>query len=417
MTRYNLLVGGIIMSFRWIKASELENWTDIDSRRAQELLPLLIRKLIIASIPLPSIKDLHFPCGDSIQYTGFDGRTNIDVGNLYTPDGFSIWETGTDENILSKANEDFSKRTRDSLGVEPSNTTFVFVTSRRWKHKTEIMEWISEKKALNYWKDVKLIDANDLETWLELCPGVALWLASKMKIVPPKGIRTLEQFFEDWVNVTDPRINKEFILKGRDELSGKIANWLETGESHLYLSADSKDEALLFFISSLYSVDEKVKETVLNTSLVVENSDTWMEIKENTHDMILVPYFHSFEDIAIPKGCRIVVPFGKNDTAKSNNVEYINRQTREQFSKGLEEMGMDSTKAYDLSDKTGRSLLALRRQLATVPWVKKPKWVEYGNLAELIPALFVGTWNEHKQGDREIISRIAGCDYEAYVKK
>lgn len=210
------------MSFRWIKASQLENWTDIDSRRAQELLPLLIRKLIIASIPLPSIKDLHFPCGDSIQYTGFDGRINIDVGNLYTPDGFSILETGTDENILSKANEDFSKRTRDSLGVEPNNTTFVFVTSRRWKHKTEI------------------------------------------------------------------------------------------------------------------------------------------------HDMILVPYFHSFEDIAIPKGCRIVVPFGKNDTAKSNNVEYINRQTRSNFQK-----------AWKKWKWTVQRLMIYLIKQAEAFWRLEDSWLQY----------------------------------------
>lgn len=206
-------------------------------------------------------------------------------------------------------------------------------------------------------------------------------------------------------------------MNGRNESLFKIINWLQSGESHLYISADSKDEALLFFISSVYSLDEKVREAILNTSLVIENSDIWIEIKENTNELMLIPYFQSFENLTTPKGCRLVVPFGKNDIIKNNNVEYINRQTREQFSKGLEEMGIESTKAYDLSDKVGRSLLALRRQLATVPWVKKPRWVESGDLTELIPALLIGTWNEHKQGDRDIVSKIANCDYESYIKK
>lgn len=151
------------MSFRWIKASQLENWTDTEFRRAQELLPLIIRKLILASIPLSLIKDMHFPCSKSIQYTGFDGRTNIEAGNIYTPKGFSVWEFGTDENVLLKANEDFKKRTNKPLGVEPENTTFIFVTSRIWKHRVDIKEWISEKKNLIIGKMLSLLTLTTLK--------------------------------------------------------------------------------------------------------------------------------------------------------------------------------------------------------------------------------------------------------------
>ncbi|SUT85387.1 Uncharacterised protein [Actinobacillus ureae] len=41
---------------------------------------------------------------------------------------------------------------------------FIFVTPHRWIGKEK---WVTEKKSLNKWKDVKVYDTNDLEQWLE----------------------------------------------------------------------------------------------------------------------------------------------------------------------------------------------------------------------------------------------------------
>jgi hypothetical protein len=48
--------------------------------------------------------------------------------------------------------------------VDPAMTTFVFVTPRRWNAKTK---WLKTRRAEKFWRDVRVLDVDDLEAWLE----------------------------------------------------------------------------------------------------------------------------------------------------------------------------------------------------------------------------------------------------------
>ena len=51
---------------KWITATEIDSWTTKEPRRAQEILPQLVWKLILGSCT--QINDHHFPYGKAIQY-------------------------------------------------------------------------------------------------------------------------------------------------------------------------------------------------------------------------------------------------------------------------------------------------------------------------------------------------------------
>lgn len=78
--------------FKWITASEIDAWTKREPRRAQELLPKLVIKLILSSTN--SIEDFCFPFGKSIQYAGYDGFLNCGEQTNFFPQGQSVWEFG-----------------------------------------------------------------------------------------------------------------------------------------------------------------------------------------------------------------------------------------------------------------------------------------------------------------------------------
>lgn len=122
---------------KWITASDIDCWTDKESRRAQEIIPLLICKLILATCRY--VKDVYFQFGNTIQYSGYDGKLDTEDTSPFFPTGMSVWEIGTDKEIQSKFNDDYAKRTKDSQGVDKSNTTFCFVSSRIWKHKGSML--------------------------------------------------------------------------------------------------------------------------------------------------------------------------------------------------------------------------------------------------------------------------------------
>lgn len=152
----------------WVTATDLSHWAD--TRQAQEVLPLLVR-LILASAD--QIGSISMPAGDSIFRPGWDGRLFTKNAEWPVPEDTSVWEFGTSNNIRDKATEDFRKRTEKPLGIVPADTTFVFVTPRRWQQKEK---WSAEQTATGFWRKVLVLDAmiskRGLTRVLQLLPGL-----------------------------------------------------------------------------------------------------------------------------------------------------------------------------------------------------------------------------------------------------
>lgn len=159
------------MSGWHVTANDIKNWTDTHKRRAEEVLPLLVKKLILASCKPNSI---DFPSGDSVAVGGWDGVLDVNLGNEFIPSGKSGWEFGTNKDVKSKADDDYKKRTAEPAPFIRDDTTFVFATSRLW---TKRDVWVGEKLATENWKDVKGINAESLSNWLEACPAVHRWFS------------------------------------------------------------------------------------------------------------------------------------------------------------------------------------------------------------------------------------------------
>ena len=114
--------------------------------------------------------------------------------------GFSAWELGTSQDPRAKANDDYTKRSDNPAGVDPTQATFIFVTPRRWPARDA---WIAEKRAERKWQDVLAFDAESLAQWLESAPGVAAWFGQVVGAVPT-DVRALEEECETFKAETKP---------------------------------------------------------------------------------------------------------------------------------------------------------------------------------------------------------------------
>ena len=132
---------------KWITSTTIKQWAD--TRSAQGLLPELILRLIRATSTNTS--NISFPNGDAVHLTGWDGVVESADAIFNISPGISLWECGVNANPLQKANEDYNKRTKDSLKYDKVSATFVFVTPRIWDKATE---WVQEKKQSKEWKDI-----------------------------------------------------------------------------------------------------------------------------------------------------------------------------------------------------------------------------------------------------------------------
>ena len=144
------------------------------------------------------------------------------VGLPWLPVGVSGWELGAQAGGLrKKANDDYETRESDPLGLKPSETTFVFATPRRW---AQGKKWADEKKAEKFWKDVIVVDADDLVLWIDQYLQVQQWVGARLgKLIP--GTTSLSEFWSQWRLSTERPMTSELVFAERDEDGTKLLKW------------------------------------------------------------------------------------------------------------------------------------------------------------------------------------------------
>lgn len=401
---------------RWITAAEIDEWTNRDPRRAQELLPLLVGKLILASGKI--ITDYHFPYGKAVQFSGYDGILDTEDESSYYPKGKSVWEVGTNENIIGKFNDDYKKRTDDPNGIIRAETTYCFVTSRIWNHKTGISEATEEKNKDKIWKSVRIIDANNLELWMEACPSVQMWFAAIIG-KPKADVQSLFAFWKERVNATEPQLNTDYFLYGRKTVAGDLNALLVAGATQILLTADSWLEAILLIAAEIISsVDDSIK-ALGEKCLVVHTADALNEADASCRNAVIIPCFNLSDSSVITRNNTILIPANRFDPIdrihRTGNRIEIPSRTRHEFCEALTKIGYSFTDAYKKGSDVRCNFAALYRQICTDALMKIPEWSKSSDADCLIPAMFSGAWNEAWSGDKSIISALSGTGYEDYA--
>jgi hypothetical protein len=365
-----------------------------------------MRRLIRATVP--NIKRLHFPADESVQMGGWDGIVEVEIGNDFVPDGTSGWELGVNRNVKDKADGDYEKRTADPGEIDPATSTFIFATPRRWGGKDD---WIKEKVKEGKWLDVRAYDADDIEAFLEIAPAVHIW-ASILIGKRPEGAIDIDNYWNEWVSVTRPQTTPALVIAGRQEAVNRISEWLQGEPSCLSLQAETQDEAVAFLAACLQRLPEDVKTAVTERAIVVENEIEWRRLSLCPEPLILIPTFgeRSLVASAIQRGHHVLLPLGLSEAETTANIA-LNRPHRDAVHQALEEMKIPQHQVGELATLGRRSLAALRRRLAINPSLLVPKWAEPSEARALLPALLVGRWHDSNEADREVISRLAGCEY------
>lgn len=401
-----------------LTAAEIDSWAKSEPRRAQEILPELLIRLILCTSD--DIENYNFPIDKAIQYAGYDGVLTSGEKTAYFPEGKSVWEFGTNEDSLTKFKDDIKKRHEDSLGVTVESTTFIFASLKIWNHKTSIEEVINESKKLYNWEDIRIMDASKISLWLRSNTAVAVWFANVMgKSV--RGVHTVEDYWKNYAETTSPKLSKEFFLTGRETQSKRLTEWIAESSGTHAVVAESKMEAILFVASCLLADTKELAENMCK-ALVIEGVEQWEELViSDEKDCILIPVFNFTEDIRCPISMRIILPMGMyTPVAKiTRNIEHIKleKRTKKTYHQALEVLGYATDDFAKIETGTKRRFLPLYRKITTVITRRQPQWLSLGNIEDLIPAFLVGGWNGDMPGDVAAIQEISGENYDSYIQK
>lgn len=388
-----------------IDATDLASWAN--RRDAQGALPQLLRRLIHATVE--RVLRAGFPAGEGVQLGGWDGVVAVEQGNAFVPNGTSTWELGVNRDIKGKADDDYEKRRGDPRGIDPAQSTFVFITPRRWGRKDE---WVTARRTEGIWRDVRAYDADDLEQWLELAPAVHVWLSILLG-KHPEGTVDLGSFWEDWSAATRPATPSELVLAGRNNVVQASHDWLPQPVTPLALQAESREEALAVFAAALQKLPEEQRAAVLSRAVIVHDVEAWHRLTASDQPLLLILAFDNREALgrAARTGHKVVIPLGRADSTSAKTVE-IPRLSREEALKAIVATGINEDRARDLAMLARRSLTSFRRKLALSAEVQQPEWARPANARSLLPVMLAGGWNDTIDGDRQGITTLAQAPYD-----
>ncbi len=392
----------------FVTANDIKQWTETNKRQAEGLLPELVRRLILASCkPV----HLHFPSGDSVATGGWDGTLEVSQGNEFVPTGFSVWEFGTNGSINSKFESDYQKRTDDPGDINPSETIFVFATSRIWRDKEKKC---SDKNNENIWEHVRGINADDLENWLQQCPSVHRWFASLI------GKRTgaiwdLEQAWESWISGTSIKATFELVLNGCSEQSKSLSKKLMGAPSLIYVKANTENEAYAFTLATITQNND-----LAPRALIVKDQISWNFLLETQNSLILVPKGFSPENIgyAKQKGHSVVIPVDSSNPKMTSHEIILEKMSRNDRISALKSMGLSKDQAEKIYSDTHGFIGPIRRHEILVPHEHLiPEWVNHFDSKILVAILMATKWDTRKEKDKEAVSILADIPYDQLEDK
>lgn len=394
------------------KANDLITWADRLDARSE--LPRVVRRLIQATSH-GLVSSISLPADEGIQKAGWDGIVRVTSGNAWVPDGVSAWELGVNVDPTAKANDDYKKRTQNSLDLDISKSAYVFVTLRRWAGKDK---WLRERNAENKWREVRAYDADDLTAWLEDSPSVHIWL-SQMLGLQPDGALSLDTYWQEWTQATRPAFSCDLVIGGRQQAVESVIKWLKSEPQALTIQGDSPDEVLSFFSAVIHRMDEVDCAGYLPRIVIVDTESAWRSLGLiTTQQLILIPRFDAGNLIGkvLLSGHHVLLPEGRTGGSVSKQI-VLSRLNRNAVEKALAAMGVSEERLSSLATLARRSLTALRRKVAHAAAGLTPEWAKSTvDGRALLAPLIAGTWNDTLEGDREILARLAGNKYQTVLQ-
>lgn len=386
-----------------IDATDLE--LAADRREFQALLPLVVQRLVIATVP--EARRASFRAGEGIQLGDWDGVVETAKGNVFVPDGVSGWEVGTARRPKLKAEADLARRRVSPGELAPADTSFVFVTPRRWGDKAS---WAARQRRESDWASVRVLDADDLAAWLLIAPAVHVWLSTLLGKLPD-GARSVDGVWQDWSEACSPPLSTGLTIGGRAEAADSVRTSLSDGQGVATIRGDSTSEALAFITAVIMETDPPLRDSVLARSVVLQTPVAWDRVAEWPSSIVLIPTFvPSDPTAAARKGHRVLIATDRQSVA--TGAIDLPRVRRDAARQALVEMGVRERRADELATVARRNLLSLRRKLALSPIVHRPAWAQSDTGRALLPALLAGAWRDDRDADREVLATLARMPYD-----
>jgi len=274
------------------------------------------------------------------------------------------------------------------------------------------LHWIANKSGSIF----QTINGNRNQT-IGVMRGNSIAIANVERLIqnfhlPHQEILSLESFWENWSQETEPPLSPNLVIGGREQERDRVLSWLHGSPRSLTLQGDSPAEAIAFLAAVVQGLGDEQRIAVLSRAIVVDGATSWQElVTSSAEPLILIARLSQPEGIgrAIKSGHHVFIPSGRTG---AKNAVFLPRIVRDAAEKSLKEMGWSDDQTRNLATLARRSLSALRRKLAIAPSVQHPTWAQPNHARELLAPMLASVWDGSSQGDREALAQLSNMPYE-----
>lgn len=382
-----------------VDASQLAQWPVTRARDAQERFPELVRRLLVET---PGISSISVRSGDGVALPGYDGLAEAEK-TAFLAEGHLSFEFGVDKSPTQKATADYN--TRAAQG--PSDRTFVFVTPRRWAGK---QAWAQERRKQGIFADVCVLDADDLEGWLNASPAAHYWISEHLGL-RPRDAQTIENWWERFSESTSPALPSALFTAGRGAQSGQLLTRLAGPPTLTLIESEWRQDCLAFVYAS--TRDEEGEPSAGGRSIIIVSAgEVWDRILDQPGQAVLVPLFDGANvSRALDRGHQVISVVDHAVASRRGVDIRLPRADRSSAAEAIGSVGVEFRRAQRLAVLARRSLPALARQLSRNPGFQRPDWATGPDATVLAPLVLVGSWTT---GDRDVaaVQRLTGHPWE-----
>ena len=384
-----------------IGALQLTQWGA--TRRAEEELPELVSRLIRSELFAAGF--IRAPSDERIIEPGPDIAVNNSGGaTRHIPGGRSVWEVSTRKDAQNKATEDLG-REKIPDGWQLDATSFVFATTQSWPGARE---WAYQQSPKHSWRSISVLDATDLQAWIEESLGVQLWLMDRMGL-EREGFQWLRVAVEDWCSVSDPHPTTALLTSSVERHFTAWREWLRSPPRNpLTIIGESRGEALLFVQALIeHQASHAARTPIEGLCLSTEEALRHL-IGSPPSDVVVIPTNERVRELAIAHSnvLRVVLPTtGQPRVSNPLTVERAGTTAVHEFLLGE---GIDSGRATQLARSSGGSVSVLRR-LTHKDGAESPSFQCPNQLSQILAAAgLFGIWDAGSQADRKLVLRLTG---------
>ncbi|MDK8172188.1 helix-turn-helix domain-containing protein [Curtobacterium citreum] len=382
-----------------VTASQLSQWATARQRDAQEHFPELVRRLLAET---PGVSNISVRAGDGVALPGWDGRAESS-GSAFLPSGLLALEFGVDKSPKGKASEDYAKRSEQT----PSDITFVFVTPRRWAGGAA---WAVERRAEGHFADVRVIDADDLEGWLQASPAAHHWISEHLGL-RPRDAQTIDAWWGGLKASADPALPITLFLAGRLTEAQKLKQRL-SAPAQLTVVQSEWDQDVLGFIHAALQTQFDSAGELAPALLIIRSAEVWDRVVEQPGRSVLIPLFEGPSlDTAINRGHHVIIVVERSTVTRRAVDLPLPRLERLAAAEAFREAIVPFNRADRLAVLGRRSMPALVRYLSRDPRIRRPNWAEQPDASILAPLAIIGSWTENA-ADLAVIEQVTGRSWQ-----